>query len=52
MASPQGAGAAGQTNGSVGEVLEGSDQRQAGGSGKVRLTLKIRRYNPELRGDE
>ena len=36
----------------VGDVLDTSDQRQAGGTGKVTLTLKIRRYNPELRGDE
>ena len=49
MAGPRGAKAGGQMNGSVGDVLDGSDQRQAGGSGRVSLTLRIRRYNPELR---
>jgi succinate dehydrogenase / fumarate reductase iron-sulfur subunit len=37
---------------SLGEVLAGSEDRKAGATDKVRLTLKIRRYNPELRGDE
>jgi succinate dehydrogenase/fumarate reductase-like Fe-S protein len=36
----------------VGEILEGSDLRAAGAAHKVALTLKIRRYNPELRGEE
>ena len=37
---------------SVGEVLEGSDRQQVGSTTKVTLTLKIRRYNPELRGED
>ncbi len=37
---------------SLGDVLATSDDRKAGATDKVRLTLKIRRYNPELRGDE
>src|SRR5581483_8922186 len=37
---------------SPGEVLEASDQRRAGATGRVTLTLRIRRYNPELRGEE
>ncbi|HSJ52001.1 MAG TPA: 2Fe-2S iron-sulfur cluster-binding protein, partial [Actinomycetota bacterium] len=36
----------------LGEVLESSDRREAGASNRVSLTLKIRRYNPELRGEE
>jgi succinate dehydrogenase / fumarate reductase iron-sulfur subunit len=36
---------------SVGEILERSDDRQAGVSGKMTLRLKIRRYNPEVRED-
>jgi succinate dehydrogenase / fumarate reductase, iron-sulfur subunit len=35
----------------LGDVLEGSDDRQAGVSGKITLRLKIRRYNPEVRED-
>ena len=37
---------------SVGEVLDGSDRQEVGRTNKVTLTLKIRRYNPELRGEE
>src|SRR5581483_10542633 len=37
---------------SAGDVLETSDQRRAGATGAVTLTLRIRRYNPELRGEE
>ncbi|HZP90742.1 MAG TPA: hypothetical protein VFC04_07075, partial [Actinomycetota bacterium] len=37
---------------SAGEVLETSDRRRAGATGAVTLTLRIRRYNPELRGEE
>ena len=36
----------------LGEVLEDSDRREAGGAGKLTITVKIRRYNPETRGDE
>ena len=36
----------------LGEVLDASDARQAGGGGRVSLTLKIRRYDPERRGQE
>ncbi len=36
----------------LGEILEGSDLRAAGAAHKVTLTLKIRRYNPEVRGEE
>jgi succinate dehydrogenase / fumarate reductase iron-sulfur subunit len=36
----------------LGDVLEGSDAREAGGAGRVSLTLKIRRYDPERRGQE
>jgi succinate dehydrogenase / fumarate reductase, iron-sulfur subunit len=37
---------------SVGEVLEGSDRRQVGeAADRVKLTLKIRRYNPEVSED-
>jgi succinate dehydrogenase / fumarate reductase iron-sulfur subunit len=32
----------------LGEVLEGSERRRVEGSGKVSLTLRIRRYNPEV----
>ena len=32
----------------LGEVLEGSEGRRVRGSGKVSLTLRIRRYNPEV----
>lgn len=35
----------------LGDVLEGSDQREAGAAKKVTLRLKIRRYNPEVRED-
>ena len=35
----------------LGDVLDASDRRQVGTSGKISLTLKIRRYNPELRED-
>ena len=35
-----------------GAVLESSDRPRADEAGLVNLTLKIRRYNPELRGDE
>jgi succinate dehydrogenase / fumarate reductase iron-sulfur subunit len=38
-------------NETVSEILEGSDQRRAGAGGKMTLTLKIRRYNPEIRED-
>jgi succinate dehydrogenase / fumarate reductase iron-sulfur subunit len=41
----------GSANG-FGDVLEGSDAREAGGAGRVSLTLKIRRYDPERRGQE
>ena len=34
----------------LGEILEDSDLRAAGAAHKVTLTLKIRRYNPEVRG--
>jgi succinate dehydrogenase / fumarate reductase iron-sulfur subunit len=37
---------------SLGEVLDGSDRRAVGSTNRVTLTLKIRRYNPETRGDE
>ncbi len=37
---------------SLGDVLATSEDRKAGATDKVRLTLKIRRYNPELRGEE
>jgi succinate dehydrogenase iron-sulfur subunit len=43
--------AAGASEG-LGEILEGSDLRAAGAAHKVALTLRIRRYNPEVRGDE
>jgi succinate dehydrogenase / fumarate reductase iron-sulfur subunit len=33
----------------LGKVLESSDARDAASSGKMSLTLKIRRYNPEVR---
>ncbi|HEX6230276.1 MAG TPA: 2Fe-2S iron-sulfur cluster-binding protein, partial [Actinomycetota bacterium] len=36
----------------LGEVLEASDRAEAVGRRSVALTLKIRRYNPELRGEE
>lgn len=36
----------------LGEILEGSDLRAAGAAHKVTLTLRIRRYNPEVRGEE
>ena len=36
----------------LGEILEDSDLRAAGAAHKVTLTLKIRRYNPEVRGEE
>ena len=36
----------------LGEILEGSDLRAPGADHKVTLTLKIRRYNPEVRGEE
>ena len=36
----------------LGEIIEGSDLRAAGAAHKVTLTLKIRRYNPEVRGQE
>ena len=36
----------------LGDVLETSERRRAGASGNVALTLRIRRYNPELRGEE
>ena len=36
----------------VGEILANSDHRRAGAAHKVTLTLKIRRYNPEVRGEE
>ena len=36
----------------LGDVLDGSDRRRAGASNRVSLTLRVRRYNPELRGDE
>ena len=36
----------------LGDVLETSELRRAGASGNVVLTLRIRRYNPELRGEE
>ena len=37
---------------SLGDVLGSSDAREVGAARKVSLTLKIRRYNPELRGEE
>jgi succinate dehydrogenase / fumarate reductase iron-sulfur subunit len=36
----------------LGDVLAGSDRRAVGGTNRVTFTLKIRRYNPETRGDE
>jgi len=36
----------------LGDILDASDLRAAGAGHKVTLTLKIRRYNPELRGEE
>jgi succinate dehydrogenase / fumarate reductase iron-sulfur subunit len=36
----------------LGEVLEDSERRRAGAAGKLTITVKIRRYNPETRGDE
>ena len=36
----------------LGDVLEASDRRAAGAGGRVTLTLRIRRYNPETRGQE
>jgi hypothetical protein len=36
----------------LGEILDDSDLRAAGAAHKVTLTLKIRRYNPEVRGEE
>jgi succinate dehydrogenase / fumarate reductase, iron-sulfur subunit len=36
----------------LGDVLEGSDAREAGGAGRVSLTVKLRRYDPERRGQE
>jgi len=36
----------------LGNVLETSERRRAGASGNVALTVRIRRYNPELRGEE
>ena len=51
MASPRpGAEAAGRRERAGGDVLDGPGPSNArdGGSGKVSLTLKIRRYNPEL----
>ena len=43
---------AGETTGGLGEVLDGSDRREAGASKRVTLRLKIRRFNPEVRGEE
>jgi len=34
----------------LGQILEDSDLRAAGAAQKVTLTLRIRRYNPEVRG--
>jgi succinate dehydrogenase / fumarate reductase iron-sulfur subunit len=36
----------------LGEVLEDSDRRRAGAAGKLTITVRIRRYIPETRGDE
>ena len=36
----------------VGEVLANSEDRRAGASGKITVTIRIRRFNPELRGQE
>jgi succinate dehydrogenase / fumarate reductase, iron-sulfur subunit len=36
----------------LGEVLDASDARQVGAAGRISLTLKIRRYDPERRGQE
>jgi succinate dehydrogenase / fumarate reductase iron-sulfur subunit len=36
----------------LGEVLDSSDRREVGAAGKLTITVKIRRYNPETRGDE
>jgi succinate dehydrogenase / fumarate reductase iron-sulfur subunit len=36
----------------LGEVLDRSDAAQVGGAGTMALTLKIRRYDPERRGQE
>ena len=36
----------------LGEVLDASDSRAVGSSGRITITLKIRRYNPEVRGEE
>jgi len=44
MASPRSDG--------LGQILEDSDLRAAGAAQKVTLTLRIRRYNPEVRGEE
>lgn len=35
----------------LGDVLEGSQRRRVTGSGKTSLTIRIRRYNPEVRED-
>jgi succinate dehydrogenase / fumarate reductase iron-sulfur subunit len=35
----------------LGDVLETSDERRVEGSGKVSITVRVRRYNPEVRED-
>ena len=33
----------------LGDVLAGSDERRVEGSDKVSITVRVRRYNPEVR---
>ncbi len=35
----------------LGDVLDDSDGRRVGAGSKVTLTLRVRRYNPDVRAD-